>query len=236
MPNYGPYQDRAKELRRKLGKPGGASNQKIRGRLERLQGRAFFARQPQGPSPVPYSGQYESTVGGLRNQLNQTQADLTGQGLALDQSYGIGDTSNPYAQARQLERQHQQRTLGTNTSLASQGQLYSGAMNNAQSSNRFAFGQASDELLRSYQAEKAGLAREGLGAERDYQTGVLDAEAERLEDALNRPVDPSEAPPVPPAARKYLKDLRQRQNQAQRKGQDNRAERLQNRIRRLRRG
>lgn len=234
MPDYTAQMDR---LRSRLGKPGGASNKDIRAKLEKLSGRQYFYDQRhQQPTPIPYSGAYDTTVATATDDLNQDTADIAGRRLALKQQYGIGDDSNPYSLARQLETQYKQNTTGTNNSYAASGQLYAGSLTNAQNANRSNFGQAQDSLLRQYQAADAGLTAEQLAAERRQRDTVADAEATRLEDALNTPVDPAEAAPVPEAAKALLQRLQQRAQDAKKAGKDNQADKIRDRLQRLRNG
>jgi hypothetical protein len=186
-----PYSDRLAALKQKLQKH--PNRQGLQNRVQTLQGKQQGFKQAQ-PAPVPYNGQYDSSLASLNQNLQSTQTDLQGQGLSLEQQYGFGsDTSNPYSVARQLERKGQQERTGIGNSMAAQGQLYAGATSNAYNDQAWNHGQEQDSALRDYLAKKASLASQGTQAQNTYEQGSQEAYAQRLQDALNQPVDPTEA-------------------------------------------
>lgn len=204
------YDNRLQNLRDQLGQKGGPSNQDdLRQRIQALRS----GHAAKAPSPMPYSGQYESTVGQATNAFNQANTSLAGQRLALQQSYGIGDTSNPYSQARQLEQQRQQQTNATTNSLASSGQLYAGHANDARATDSWNSGVAFDQLFRNYQSDMGNLDQQGINAANDYSGAISQAEAQRLSDALTQPVDPTEAPRNAQQARQRLQAHNRQRNQ-----------------------
>lgn len=231
MPDQTAYIDR---LRSRLGQPGGPSNKDIRAKLQRAQGQQYFYDQRhQAPTPIPYDSGYDTTVATTTDDLNQQTADIAARKAALAQQYGIGDDSNPYSLARQLENTYKQNTTGTNNSYAASGQLYSGSLQNAQNSNRTNYSQSQDSLLRQFQGEQGALDAELLGDQRTARDTIQGAATKRLETALNTPVDPSTTPAPPQAAQDLLKRLRQRENQAQKAGKDNKADKIKDRLQRL---
>ena len=186
-----PYTDRLQALRQRLQK---------HPKREGLQNRVQNVRQKQQsylraqPAPLPYSGAYDSTMAAQNQTLASTQADLAGQGLALEQQYGFGtDTSNPFSVARQLERGYQQRRAGTQNSYAAAGQLYAGSQNDALGADRMDYEQSQDAAMREYLSQKASLASQGTQAQNAYSQNQASAYAEALQAALNQPPDPQEA-------------------------------------------
>jgi hypothetical protein len=86
----------------------------------------------------------------------------------LSVSVGGVDTSNPYSRAALLQRSYDNTKRGNTTSLAARGQLYSGALQNAQNTAFTNFNQASSE-------NRAGFA----DAIRGYVNGISQLDAER---------------------------------------------------------
>ncbi len=186
-----PYSDRLAALRQRLDKH--PNRKGLQKQVSRLGGKNQQYKSNL-QAPTPYSGEYDSTVAGLNQNYNSSQADLAGQGLALEQQYGFGsDQSNPYSVARQLERKNQQERMGINTTSAASGHLYDGSTSNAYANQAWNQGQAQDSALRDYLGSKASLASQGVNARNDYEQGVSSAYAQRLQDALNQPPDPTEA-------------------------------------------
>jgi hypothetical protein len=69
------------------------------------------------------------------------------------------EASNPFSKAGLLVRNYHQAQNRTTNSLASQGQLYSGAMTNQQGDNTFGFQQGQDSLYKALQDYLGGQAR-----------------------------------------------------------------------------
>lgn len=67
-----------------------------------------------------------------------------------------GGDLNPYAQAALLKRNYDASVRGTTNNYAAQGQLYSGAIKNAQATNDFNYGASSDQLQRSAASQYHG--------------------------------------------------------------------------------
>lgn len=202
-----PYTERLKRIKSRLGQEGGPSNADLRDKIAQVKGQHADRLDKSGgqgngggngqpyTAPTPYSSAYDSTISAQTTARDQGLADIAGRRLGLSQSYGIGDTSNPYSQSRLLEINRENQTRATNTSMFAAGQGYSGAYNNAADFNRQQYGQAQDQLLRNYQAELGGLSAEENKLLQDYASGSLSAYQSRLEEALSEPPDPYEAPP-----------------------------------------
>lgn len=137
------------------------------------------AALPQPIQPVTFNPELDPSYTGAEGIYGYTDKDPTGadvyhpgtlvkhaqnqadyQGHQIGQSYGYdaqgnvitsGADLNPYAQAAILKRNYDNSVRGTTNSYASQGQLYSGALKNAQGSNDFSYGQSSDASKRAAQ-------------------------------------------------------------------------------------
>lgn len=189
--NENPYAPRLDTLRDRLQKHPGRD--KLRDQLQRVRAKSqgFKAAQP---APVPYSGAYDSTMAGLGKTLADTQSDLAGQGLAVEQQYGFGsDQSNPFSIARQLERRQAQQRNQTTNSYAASGQLYAGSLSNQYGTDSYNAELDRDEAIRDYLSKQAGLATQGRQAQETYTTSANEAYIQKLQDALNQPPDPQEA-------------------------------------------
>lgn len=75
----------------------------------------------------------------------------------LSNTYGIGDTSNPYSRAKLLEDSFRRKQGSTLGNYASQGQLYSGALNVAQNDDQRQFSIDKDQMERSYYDSLANI-------------------------------------------------------------------------------
>lgn len=117
---------------------------------------------------------------GFTTNFTPGQADPN-TGLAGDptiQVTGI-DTSNPYSRAALLQKSYDQTKAGNVTSLGARGQLYSGALQNAQTTAGKAFDTGSEQLRSSFNdvihgwIGNLGSARLGAGAAKTSALGDL---------------------------------------------------------------
>lgn len=76
------------------------------------------------------------------------------------------DPNNPYSKAAQLQRSYDNAKRGTTNSMAAQGQLYSGALTNAQNTNDTGYSTSKDTLEKNLGSILAGI----LGQERQVNT------------------------------------------------------------------
>ena len=121
-----------------------------------------------------------------QNRLNQTQAGLDDQERQLGVGYGMGQyggdiASNPYSRAALLQRSYNQGQRASTNTLASRGQLYSGAASNAFTANRGNFAQAQDALQRDYAARMGQIE----GRRQDAANAFSDANEAANRDAVN---------------------------------------------------
>lgn len=102
---------------------------------------------------------YAAAYSAVGNANQHAQAEHDYQYGRGQQVYGVnyngdvlGDKSggyNPYSQAAILKRNYVNSVRGTTNSYASSGQLYSGALKNAQAGNDLRYGQNFDQLKRA---------------------------------------------------------------------------------------
>lgn len=133
----------------------------------------------------------------------------------LGQTYGLGirpdgtvfdDPSNPYSRAAELQKAYKRSQRGAQTSFAAQGQLYSGAYQNAQNENANVLGRNQDANIRGFLAAQQGITQSGQSAQGAFLSSQAAAESERIARALaNRPlpeaVVPTPAPKPKPKAK-----------------------------------
>lgn len=122
---------------------------------------------------------YDATTGGNRYGLTAAyNADGTPSG-----NYSV-DPSDPFSKMALLQRSYESAKRGTTNSLASQGQLYSGAMRNAQTQNDTGFAQGKDALSKAFSDLLMATIRGKRGADSDYLTGAGTAARTRLDSQL----------------------------------------------------
>lgn len=151
------------------------------------------AARPYQPPALPPDAAYEQSVAALGSQRDVTLAGLASEkqqglldyGYTQDQSGGLAfDPNNPYSRAAVLKR-HYDESRGSNTiGLAARGQLYSGALQNAQDyANRNEL-QSSDQLQKQLLAFLGRNTAAGAQAGSAYETGVGAAGSDRLQRAI----------------------------------------------------
>jgi hypothetical protein len=165
-------------------------NQDLQQKLNKIKAR----RHQKQPTPLPWSGQYESTVSQLGRDRDLNDLQLSANEQQLRSSYGFDDNSDPFSRARQLQENFANANRGTLNNYAAAGQLYAGSTTKARDIDRTNFEQAYNAERQNYEGQLSDLYFNRLQNQNDYTGGVLDAEAQRLEDALNERVDPAEAP------------------------------------------
>lgn len=163
----------------------------LRAQLNKLRARRNPAQQR---TPTPWSGQYEATVGQLNQQRDLTDTNLTAQEQQVQKQYGFEDTSDPFSRANQLQQGFANANRGTTNNYAAAGQLYAGSLTDAHAIDQQNFDRSYDQARKDQQSALDEIAQRRLQAGVDYQGGVLDAEGQRLQDAVSQRVDPAEAP------------------------------------------
>ncbi|WP_259314925.1 hypothetical protein [Capillimicrobium parvum] len=171
--------------------------------------------QPGAPpgEVVPFDAALTAQLNGADLNYGNTLAALAAQEPIIQRSFGYQDDgsidpNNPFSRAQLLQRAYQQTQRGTGNRYAARGQLYSGALQRAQSDNQFNY-QAQDAMLRgSYAqqlAELAGLQADAANTRNNqrsdaYENWVMSQVANRNAP----PVDPSPAPAGGPSPEEPL--------------------------------
>jgi hypothetical protein len=159
-------------------------------------------------SVLPPDASYEQQVALLGQQhdidlSNLTQAKqqaLSQYGYTQDSAGALAfDATNPFSQAAMLKRNYDQAQRGNTNSYAARGQLYSGALQNAQNQTAFQNQAGNDALQKSLLGFLAnntqGVAQSGV----NYQTGLAGAEGTRVQNAATNPLYEAAAAPAAPA-------------------------------------
>lgn len=139
---------------------------------------------------------YNNAISGLQGNLKNFGASLTGAGNTLMADYGITgpafdpynfdpakntpdnfavDTTNPYSRAALYKKSYDQASSGDGNRMAAQGQLYSGAYQNAQNADTANLNQNNNALLTDFAGQYGGLYGKWLNAQGTEQTGEGDA-------------------------------------------------------------
>lgn len=159
-----------------------------------------------GAQARPVDPFLEAAQGSANRQLSTTLQGLQYQRGQLGSEFGLGvtpqgtvfdDPSNPYSRAAALQLAHDRSVQGTTTSMAAQGQLYSGATQNAQNENQRVTGQNRDSLIRQFLGEQNRIKDAELQAQNAYQDRLTDANSSSLERALAARPDAASVPQAP---------------------------------------
>jgi len=118
-----------------------------------------------GPPPDPAFLQQQAQAQLALGLGNAWDTYSVGQ---LNNEFGFGDTSNPYNRVRMLEDSYKHQQAGTTNSYAAQGQLYSGAIQNARNSNATGYARGYDALQRQYQGARNQITRGALDRYMQY--------------------------------------------------------------------
>lgn len=155
------------------------------------------ATAPQTPNLPPWDPTYEADVSGINRLHNDTIANLGYEESQLSPSYGYQtdnsgnvsvDPSNPFSKAALLQKTYGENQARSTNSMAAQGQLYSGALQNQQNQNTFGFQQNTDALKRAYSNALQSIRARRTAADTTQYINTNNAGANRLQRALaNRP-------------------------------------------------
>lgn len=165
------------------------NNPDLQDRLNKVKGRRRNHR-----TPLPWSGQYEASVGAANRNRDLSLSQSAADEQTLRKGYGFDDSSDPFSRSRTLQEGFQNATRGTTNNYAAAGQLYAGSMTNAHNIDRNNFEREWDAARKEYAARLDEVTRRRLDTQVGYQDEIGQAEAQRLADAVAQRVDPAEAP------------------------------------------
>lgn len=149
---------------------------------------------PTPPPTLPWDSQYESQMGLLRRNLADTgttldQEERTARARAgFDPQYA----NDPFTQAAQLRESLAANNRSARNTLAARGQLWSGSTDNALYSNRMTNEQQTNTARQGLEDALTQVTQRRLAAQRAFDEGSVQAQAERLQNALQQ--DPEAIP------------------------------------------
>lgn len=144
---------------------------------------------------LPLDPVYDSQIAGLQRQRDDSLAQYSGQRPKVLADYGYTatgydssgaptglqfDVNSPYSRAALAKRTYQQQQSGTLNGMASQGQLYSGALQQRQAGDEFGYQQGSDALQKALVEALVGISQGERAAKTDYELGAGQAFGESL--------------------------------------------------------
>jgi hypothetical protein len=150
---------------------------------------------------LPVDPTYDAQIGAYTRTRDDTVAGLQGQRTSGLLSAGYNatydangnvaslayDPNNPYSQAALARTVYQQSKTGTNNSMAARGQLYSGALTNAQNQNDTNFNVGENSRQTALTNFLNGITTGQTAAKNDYTTNFANAGADRLGRAPTNP-------------------------------------------------
>jgi hypothetical protein len=115
------------------------------------------------PAATPFDAALTSADNAAQATYDNTLATLDAQYAPLRGEFGFTDTgavdpNNPFGKAQLLQRAYQQNQKGNKNSYAARGQLYSGALQNAQNNAQFNNQAQSAALRQQYENALAQIA------------------------------------------------------------------------------
>jgi hypothetical protein len=155
-------------------------------------------------APLPVDATYDSEMGALGMTRDQGLAAATGERTRGLAEYGFTesafdpntqtmgalafDPNNPFSKAALLKKSYDTGRARTGQSMASQGQLYSGAYQNSQDLLNRNQLQGEDALTKSLSQFLAGNSGQRTQAQTGYEMGAGQAEGDRVGRALSNPL------------------------------------------------
>lgn len=159
---------------------------------------------PPAPTPLPWDTQYETTIAGINKNRDLGHQDIHAQQIQLSRDSGYSydpatgnvgiDTTDPFSRRQLLVQNYARARAGSTNSMAARGQLYSGALQNAQNLNSTNYLQADDTQQKGYRDAALALLRQDQGIDTTADQGIIDAGGTRLDRSIagaqQNPVDP----------------------------------------------
>lgn len=162
------------------------------------------------PAASPYDPQYYQQIGGAQRDYQLGMGQLAVQETDLYRTYGFDNPAtpnidesklDPYNRAKMLERAYQQGQRGTGTSMAAQGQLYSGALQRGLDEGTFQYQRGYGDLSSDLSRQAADIGFERTAAANAFADAVATYGWEAVSRALERrPADPGPAGSSAPTA------------------------------------
>lgn len=204
-----PYDNKAQRLRDRL-KSGGPNvdRSRVRRRLQNTQARQYLHREKAAPPVMPWNTTYEARMGDLNRSRDEAVQQIANQQSRAERDFGFTDPSNPYSRAATLEKAYETDQRRSLNEFAGQGQLYSGAFQNRMDTDLADFGEAQYGLQQDYLDTIGDFGQALTGVQSDYDQGVIDAEAARLEAALEQ--RPTDVPELPDFVKQFKRRQRRR--------------------------
>jgi hypothetical protein len=132
---------------------------------------------PHAPSVIPPDPTLEQArISGQRN-VSLSDARALYDTSRINQDFGLlgdgtADPNNPYSKASMLEESYKRSKRGSHNSYAAQGQLYSGALQNAQDENFRNYDVGRDQLQKQFADSLANVKLNQLGTYANAGTGI----------------------------------------------------------------
>ena len=191
------YNQRARAINKRREARAGRINDRRQARAERQ-----FDRLTQSPSIESTEG-LQRSLADNEARFNQTNIGLDDQERSLGIAYGMGQfggdaASNPYSRAAMLQRSYNQNQRATTNTMASRGQLYAGATQNAANTNTFNYGSAYDALSKDFGARQGQIGTQRQAASDALAAANESAYRRSISDASRQfPVTRENAPRMP---------------------------------------
>lgn len=147
------------------------------------------APAPEAPAAMPWNGAIDSSINTINTGLNNKLSYLNAEEGRQRARFGVEDDSDPFSEMANLRKSFETAKRSSNTSMSAVGQLYSGALQNAQDTNRFNFTKGEDSVKKAWADAKAGFEQQRLQAQNDAQSQIDQFNLQRLDYALNNPID-----------------------------------------------
>lgn len=181
----------------------------------RREARAEFRERTTAPD-FRSNENYQRSLSDIENQYQQTGQALDQEEAGLGIAYGLGQfggdvASNPYSRAAMLQRSYNQNQRASLNTMASRGQLYSGATQNQANANTANYGSAYDALSKDYGARlsQIGIQRQEAQSKRGAAIEAAGRDAVSQASKLF-PVNRENAPRMPQVQRFKPKFMKRR--------------------------
>jgi hypothetical protein len=139
---------------------------------------------PDPPTPMPWDTNYANEDANLTANYNNTITGLDYQKAQGIKQFGFDDASDPYNNLKMLQKHYDEAKRGALNSMASRGQLYSGAAQNAQNYAAEDYNKSYSDQQKQYKDFLQQNEQARLGAQNSLASGQNAAQYNRLLAAL----------------------------------------------------